>query len=795
MFSASTVTRRNEIVPDSYNTPHTIQPEHYGNPLICTLNSPSPRSPLEGGEQVYRWKYHGAKQDIVIEGHYCEGFGIVDATEYNNKQIEKQKIQQEETRTEFIEAYGYLKTSMSPDEFMAYLRGRLGWREEQVEAHEKVSQEYQKQAEAEKGGDDVDDKNLTDCVVEQGSESFDEMEEPPAHYRNETEPDTLKASATQSAPPVWDTRHSSSPLLEKMTHTLEVELGGRPIKPASTATGTPRKTDESKLTIKTMSDKGVYDHSTRQPQGYQPSFTWAKKFVAQIDTVQHFVYDYVAGSVSKSTVIEPSSQATTTTPIVEKNVYPDERTPSTQKPTFQLTEGSPGSQGQRDSIWDRWLAFDFTVSSQLTHFSEPKLHATEIVKSGPTPASVPIKSYESQTDEVEHRDEDGNKYSNDKEAIEVDSTKPSKVASAYPEPALSSIRTKTTDLNEDANFEPELRKRNFLDRIDDIEANSLESTKITSADQGTSTPGSRTDVHLEQQVGSKTGDRRRYWFGDNYWEDDPNGDQGDDWEGEDYMEWYNRVRERRSKFFLKIRQRLREAYTLQRPGGRTLKQARLENQYYRKIRAELEAKRDRIKATRSKPPPADERKPDYSHCRLDDMTEPPGPDNPICDPHYIPQYPSVPGIGSPFDTPTQPQISASNTLLPFNSPFAVFIFFLVVFLLLFRSNDLVHGIRAERAEVRVENSPTVLRADLNRNDDWSRDLGLDDDDEYTYLPDSDYEDEYGSDEDVESQSETSSAVLSNCPSWGIEEHFRRMRMVARGFENGGGGDEGYWLTA
>ncbi|KAK0102406.1 hypothetical protein ONS95_006026 [Cadophora gregata] len=177
----------------------------------------------------------------------------------------------------------------------------------------------------------------------------------------------------------------------------------------------------------------------------------------------------------------------------------------------------------------------------------------------------------------------------------------------------------------------ELRKRDILDQSEVVEINHNEASKITSTVQVLTPSIGPVTIHPDVQSGqiseAKPVVRRDYW--DAYWE------------------WLDRVEADRDKYLSQERQTLREAYQLQRPGGRSLKEARLQD--YSPFQWVLDRKF------------ADRNMPNEVDCGLDHRTDP---RNTPCNPSPV--------------LSTHPQISAGSIINPITGPVVVGIIILLI---------------------------------------------------------------------------------------------------------------------
>ncbi|KAG4419888.1 hypothetical protein IFR04_006925 [Cadophora malorum] len=187
----------------------------------------------------------------------------------------------------------------------------------------------------------------------------------------------------------------------------------------------------------------------------------------------------------------------------------------------------------------------------------------------------------------------------------------------------------------------ELRKRDILDQHDTIEINPSEASKTTSIVQQAAIP-SISPTTLLFQTEAKPELRGRRW-------------------DDDYWDWLDRVTKDRKQYLFEEKRNFREAYQLQLPGGRTLRQKRL--RYDTPFRWVLERKR------------TSKAMPEKVHCRLDDITEAPGSPNSLCDPPIHSNY---------------PQVSAGSIITPSYSICAILIFCMFFFLFVLQLFPIQH---------------------------------------------------------------------------------------------------------
>ncbi|KAH9209344.1 hypothetical protein DL95DRAFT_477539 [Leptodontidium sp. 2 PMI_412] len=641
---------------------------------------------LADDPRLYSWSHPGAAKTITVHSDHCELGAMVDMTEFKQKQ-------DEERINPALLVYSSTASDMGEDEFNLWPREILEWRVDDIVQHAAANEAYEGGGEGGKGNDldSVVDEchraHLIENNREHAGEQRDEEEHPT--YRDDRILSLVKSLFEPPKSSRWKAiTTSGSTLLQQLTRTLEVDLGDRPREPYKTssfevAKNTGRMSEVPSLLPepKTVVDS---DPGKHQPQGHEQAVTWIESITVRTDVVQHTSCNDEPREPPVATATKPSSQVTRTVSF-RKYAYPEEGVPYAYEVTAQPTLAQVVSSHTlfpSTSSSNYWSAFDFNVHNPFLELPMPEISTAVVGQSIPAPTSTPI---DSQTSKF----------------------------------------TKS-----------ELRKRYFLHQVEEVEVNPNESSKITPIIPESSTPSiNPTTIQLDQQGNSKPElHKKADW--------DDRTDWNDNWD--DYGDWYERVVRDRNEYLFNERQTLREAYPFQRPGGRTLKGARLQdNSPFRWV---LEGAKI----------------PDEINCRMDDMTEAPGPRNPLCDPLSLP--------------PTGPQISSGVNIMPFSNPFAILILFLILFILPWNRNA----------------TPLAGTREIPALDSHEGSDSDSDDDGYHYGSESNP----GSDDvfvvDAESQFRAWNSLQFRHPWQGIEEHLRHSGMMPPDDDDLLGDDDDYW---
>ncbi|CZT02837.1 uncharacterized protein RAG0_09834 [Rhynchosporium agropyri] len=550
-----------------------------------------------------------------------------------------------------MKAYEASKSRLGPQRF----RVDWGWTDDDVDLHEKMlmrqRENWDWQGECQ--GDAVE-KGL-----EGDEEPFDELAEPRTHYRNETETTSMGVCLPSSRPSDWNFRTGQCTPIGSDTQWAEVDWAG--LLNPTVFTVLAEDSDATKI----LSDKvnsAVHDFSA----SLSHVCTRVEKIFAQMSTLFPTSSAQNAATLSQSSIVEPSSQSLATA--------------STLQPVQVSTDG---------------LALSKRDPNDPTElFTAVAAHAL------PTPPSLPFASQE-----YAHS-ESGPPTSHDLmnvKTIEVSQTGAWKIiGDSFGNHPTGSEPT-SLDLDDDVKIKPELRRRESTDQSEGIEVNTSESSKVTSTVPNTNDSPAVPGLRL--QVESKASVLKRSWDF-NY---------NDDWEWAHcwtgQIEWASCIKQPRYQLFKKIRRLIREAYYSQFPGLRNLTQSRLFKKWLQ--RRTVVDGRNVVEVPEniaSKPSTA---LTDASHCsRLDDIGELPTVDDPVCDAHKYSRYPSIDKGDQDRGFATA---SSGASTLQCTNPFAVLIFFLVIYL--FFSRRTVH-VFSPRAEIQSVH-PAVLTADLNQdpNDD------------------------------------------------------------------------------
>ncbi|PVH89283.1 hypothetical protein DL98DRAFT_647823 [Cadophora sp. DSE1049] len=557
----------------------------------------------------------------------------------------------------------------------------------------------------------------------------------------------------------------TSPLLERLTQTLDTDLGGRDRGGSTYCTGTVRTIEAGPFLqslAHTLDDLGGREqhHKTARPaddtkeevcdlhppptrtfkaligeqkllpcnrelradareilnshghDGVEPDIrvAWMDHMIVQ----QHLKGTYDTVVLPTPITLEVSSPLLTTASF-RKFAYPDGGVPYAYEVTRVLIPTSKSDTIILSaSTLDHWSRFILKVSNPLTEFPVSEASTAVVDQSVPTPTPTPIGNQSGGFMKSELRKRD---VLDQGDVIEVNPSEASKITSTAQRVAAPTVSSVTIELDEQSGLKPVLHRRNFLSQLEHIEANTVEDSKVTTTINQSPIPSiNPTTIQLEQKVVTKPELRRRDW-------------------DDDYWDWLDRVERDRDQYLFEERQTLREAYPFQRPGGRTLRNARLrDNSPFRWV---LERKR------------AGRAMPKKINCRLDDMTEAPGHRSSLCDP---------PPVHS-----THPQISAGSTVIPINSTFAVFIalfFFWFLVLPWFRSGHHAANIKLPSKLVYTDNN----HHDEDDSDEVENDKNED------YFPPSGDDKAPGGDSRVH----TRSALHLRYESQGIEGHLRRL---------------------
>ncbi|KAG4435238.1 hypothetical protein IFR05_009271 [Cadophora sp. M221] len=706
-----------------------VNSPYSSTPVVCTLLGDNPR--------LYSWSHLGAVKTINIHSDHCELGAAIDMMEFGRKR-------EEESRHAALLEYGRLKCHMGADRFERWLKETVGWDDKQIADHDAAYEAQERKGDLEKKNDldNVNDEchqtHLMRNNREHTGDQSDEEEYPP--YRDGR---ILSLAKSLFEPPKssrWKAiTTSGNTLLHHLTRTLEVDLGGRPGEPYKSSSSGVAKNTRAMNDVPTLLpepnmaiDKEEAITSIpgiRQPQEHEQEVTWIESITVRTDVIQNPSYNDEPRESPITTAIKPSSQVARTASF-RKSAYPEEGVPYAYEVTAQPTQ-TPSCYAlfPSASSSDYWSAFDFNVRNPFSEFSMPEIPTAVVGQSVPTPTSTLSESQRSKFTKAELRKR--NDF-NEVEVIEINSTEVLKITTASVWD-ISVSSTNPTTLNLKSGPKPELHKRYFSEQLEKVEENPSESSKISSAIPESSTPSTGpTTIQLDQQVNSKSELQKRH-----NWDD--RNDWNDDWD--DYGDWYERVVRDRKEYLFNERQTLREAYEFQRPGGRTLKGARLEdNSPFRWILEGAEI-------------------PDEINCRLDDMTEAPGPRNRLCDPTPL--------------HPTGPQISSSENIIPFSNPFAILLLFLIFFILPCNRNA----------------TPAASTRDAAASATGSDS----DNDGYHYNSDSDTDSDDGFVLDAESQFRAWESLQPPHPWRGIEEHLRRSGMMPPDYDDllDDGEDYGY----
>ncbi|KAL5321594.1 hypothetical protein ACEPPN_009554 [Leptodophora sp. 'Broadleaf-Isolate-01'] len=705
----------------------------YGTPVVCTLLADDPR--------LYSWSHPGAAKTITVHSDHCELGAMVDMTEFKQKQ-------DEERINPALLVYSSTASDMGEDEFNLWPREILEWRVDDIVQHAAANEAYEGEGEGGKGNDldSVVDEchraHLIENNREHAGEQRDEEEHPT--YRDDRILSLVKSLFEPPKSSRWKAiTTSGSTLLQQLTRTLEVDLGDRPREPYKTSSfGVAKNTGRmnevpSLLPEPTVIDKEeVIDSnpSKHQPQGHEQTVTWIESITVRTDVVQHTSCNDEPREPPVATATKPSSQVARTASF-RKYAYPEEGVPYAYEVTAQATLAQvvpSRTLFPSTSSSNYWSAFDFNVRNPFLELPMPEISTAVVGQSIPTPTSTSIDSQTSKFTKSELRKRDD---LNEVEVIEINSTETSKITTATVQD-VSAPSINPTTLDQQSEPKPELRKRYFLDQVEKVEVNPNESSKITTIIPENSTPSiNPTTIQLGQQGNSKPElHEKADW--------DDRTDWNDNWD--DYGDWYERVVRDRNEYLFNERQTLREAYPFQRPGGRTLKGARLQdNSPFRWV---LEGAKI----------------PDEINCRMDDMTEAPGPRNPLCDPLSLP--------------PTGPQISSGVNIMPFSNPFAILMLFLILFILPWNRNA----------------TPLAGTREIPALDSHAGSDSDSDDDDYHYGSDSNPDSDNVFVVDAESQFRAWNSLQSRHPWQGIEEHLCRSGMMPPDYDDLLGDDDDYW---